>query len=218
MEDSVFVESTGCHHGQRQHVQLAGLLKPVGVNTQHCLCIVAALPAFHQFHVPVGNSSHVAVDLKKKGFAPEQLLRLSAGPAGPPTVDCPVIAKLQVRVLWQVACSPGVRVRVGQLKADPLANSLRFCRLRQKVVQCCWKIRVSIGRDLDKDRWVGWVHCLRHLPEGFGHTHGLNHRFHVVNTHDRYPCLHTPADHSGRSPDPLPWSWLVQHGTDEAFA
>ena len=160
MEDSVFVESTGCHHGQRQHVQLAGLLKPVGVNTQHCLCIVAALPAFHQFQVPVRNSSHVAVDLKKKGFALEQLLRLSAGPAGPPIVDCPAVAKLLVRVLWQVACSPGVRVGVGQLKADPQANSLRFCRPRQKVVQCFWKIRVSIGRDLDKDRWVGWVHRL----------------------------------------------------------
>ena len=133
VEDSVFVESTGCHHGQRQHVQLAGLLKPVGVNTQHSLCIVAALPAFHQFQVPARNSSHVAVDLKKKGFALEQLLRLSAGPAGPPTVDCPAVVKLQVRVLWQVACSPGVRVGVGQLKADPQANSLRFCRPREKV-------------------------------------------------------------------------------------
>ena len=123
----------GGQHWQRRHVQPAGLLKPVGVNTQHCLCIVAALPAFHQFQVPVRNSSHVAVDLKKKGFALEQLLRLSADPAGPPTVDCPVVVKLQVRVLWQVAFPPGVRVGVGQLKADPEANSLRFCRPREKV-------------------------------------------------------------------------------------
>ena len=100
----------------------------------------------------------MAVNLEKKGFALKELLGLSAGPAGSSTFTGQAVVQLQVRVFGYVVVALGLRVGAGQLKADPQVNALWFGSPRQQVVKCGWKIRVSIGRDLNKDRWVGWVH------------------------------------------------------------
>ena len=108
----------------------------------------------------------MAVDLEEKGFALKERLGLSACPAGSSTFTGQEVVQLQVRVFGYVVVAPGLRVGAGQLKADPQVIALRFGSPRQQVVKCGWKIRVSIGRDLNKDRWVGWVPRLTTITRG----------------------------------------------------